>query len=313
MLASGCCNFRETSLADGEKIGLALQAALGAADLAAMRDVAADRILAQQSDAQNPSRSAGLRGTNLIDGYFVTRAYGEAARAHQFASVPLLFSSTTKDNDWGRHPLASVVTADDYKTAAGKLYGERARRFLELYPVRQDSEVAAVVARVIRDSGMHADSRNCARMFELFATPATKVWLGLYDHSEHFLPGIRFTDRDTATAGAFHNADTPYWLGSYQAYNLLRRTRDFTVADATMSAAMSDMLIAFARNGDPSTPATTWPAWSPGNEQRLLIDHEMRSEKLFSRGMDWLAANPLVPGAALPCAVAADSRDGAGS
>jgi para-nitrobenzyl esterase len=313
MLASGCCNFRETSLADGEQIGLALQAALGASDLAAMREVAADRVLAQQSDAQNPSHSANLRGTNLVDGYFVTRPYIEAVQAHQFAVVPLLFSSTTRDNDWGRHPLVSATTVADYETAAEKIYGERARRFLELYPAKQDSEVAATVARVIRDSGMHADSRNCARMFGQFAVPATNIWLALYDHSEHFLPGIRFTDRDTATAGAFHNADTPYWLGSYEAYNLLRRTRDFTVADVAMSAAMSDTLIAFARSGNPSTPATNWPTWSPGNEQRLLINHELRSEKLFVKGMDWLAANPLVPGAAMPCAVPPVSRTGGGS
>jgi para-nitrobenzyl esterase len=299
MLASACCNFRQQPLAEGEKIGLALQATLGVSDLAGMREAAADKILAQQADAQNPNRAASLRGANLIDGAFVTGPYLDAARAGGFADVPLLFVSTANDNDWGRNPLASVRTAGEYKAAAAKVYGDKAAKFLSLYPVKTDADAPVIAARAIVDSGMHGDSRNCARMLGRYGK--AKSFIALYTHREPFVAGVKFTDRDVATAGAFHNSDTPYWLGAYEAYNLLRKTRDYLPADRAMSVAMSDMIVAFARSGDPSTSAQQWPAWSPGREQRLSIDRNIRSERLYAAGMDWLAQNPLAPGAALAC------------
>jgi carboxylesterase type B len=71
-----------------------------------------------------------------------------------------------------------------------------------------------------------------------------------------------------------------------------------------MSAQMSDMLIAFGRSGNPSTAQVKLPAWTPGNEQRVVIDHDIHVEPLPVTAMDWLAANP-VAGHGPACVTAA--------
>src|SRR3954470_9159076 len=66
------CNFSAAGpeLAAAEKTGLELQKRLGAANLRKMRDVPADRILAQQADSQVGASVQGVRTPPLIDGYF---------------------------------------------------------------------------------------------------------------------------------------------------------------------------------------------------------------------------------------------------
>jgi para-nitrobenzyl esterase len=103
-----------------------------------------------------------------------------------------------------------------------------------------------------------------------------------------------------AQKGAVHNFDTAWWFGAYDAFNILSHKRDITDADRAMSAQMSDMLIAFAKTGNPSTNAVKLPPARPGNEQRVVIDHTLRVEKMPSAAMDWMLANPM-PGAGPAC------------
>src|SRR5262249_37074987 len=66
------CNFSSTGpgLATAEQTGLELQKRLGAANLQKMRDIPADRILAQQAESQVGASVQGVRTPPLIDGYF---------------------------------------------------------------------------------------------------------------------------------------------------------------------------------------------------------------------------------------------------
>jgi para-nitrobenzyl esterase len=105
---------------------------------------------------------------------------------------------------------------------------------------------------------------------------------------------------DLVRNGAIHNFDTAWWFGAYDAFNLLGKKRDITEEDRAMSRQMSDMLIAFARSGDPSTATIKLPAFAPGNEQRVVIDHRIRVEPMPIARMNWLAANP-APGAGPAC------------
>jgi para-nitrobenzyl esterase len=66
--------------------------------------------------------------------------------------------------------------------------------------------------------------------------------------------------------GAYHTSDVPYWFGTQDAFNKFRTTRDWTPFDRELSNRMEDCLVAFARTGDPSTPATLWPRWTPTAE-----------------------------------------------
>jgi para-nitrobenzyl esterase len=86
--------------------------------------------------------------------------------------------------------------------------------------------------------------------------------------------------------------DVPYFLGTYEAFNLFRRTRDWTAWDRELSNAMQDVVIAFAKTGDPSTSAVHFTRYSLDAEMRVDFGDTIRAEKLNTKGMDFLEANP---------------------
>lgn len=88
-----------------------------------------------------------------------------------------------------------------------------------------------------------------------------------YSRVHPYLPGVSIADQDTATVGAYHTSDVPYWFGTQDALNLIRPTRNWTAYDRDLSAKMTAALIAFANSGDPKTPAVAWPQWTTRKEQ----------------------------------------------
>jgi para-nitrobenzyl esterase len=80
--------------------------------------------------------------------------------------------------------------------------------------------------------------------------------------------GVRFYDNPKAT-GAYHTSDIPYWFQTQEAFNLFRRTRDWTDYDRDLSNKMMSGLLAFARVADPSTASIPWPRWSRQKEQLI--------------------------------------------
>jgi para-nitrobenzyl esterase len=53
--------------------------------------------------------------------------------------------------------------------------------------------------------------------------------------------------------------------------NLFRTTRNWTDDDRALSVRMTDSLVAIARGGDPATPATPWPRWTPRAPRQLAF------------------------------------------
>ena len=129
-MMTSACNFGGSGmiggvapLADGEKAGLELQKRLGAADLAAMRNVPADRILALQEENQLGLSVPGVRAPAVIDGYFWTGTKEEAFASHQASDVPIIASSNGDDLDSARYPLTRARTVADYQAMARQMYG----------------------------------------------------------------------------------------------------------------------------------------------------------------------------------------------
>jgi para-nitrobenzyl esterase len=223
----------------------------------------------------------------------------------------MLFTSNGDDMDWGNSPFALVKTVAEFKQTAEKLYGSNAAQFLKFYPVSQDSDVPAAIHHVIHDMGMQQDARDCWHTFHRFGGKSD-VFVALFDHQEPIAPGVYYPDRtdypalpnvDIAQHGAVHNFDPAYWFGAYEAFNSLRHTRDFTDADKQMSVDMSDMLIAFAKNGNPSTAKVRLAPLSAGLQERVVLDRQIHVEKLPVKAMDWLAAHPIkdqAPACAVP-------------
>jgi para-nitrobenzyl esterase len=251
--------FHLPPLPEAEKTGLEVQKALGAATLAEMRLLPADRILALQKDCQ-----LGCAGTITvspdIDGYFLpdsVRAIFAAGRQNDVATV----SGFTHDESFNDLRTAGSLAA--YVAAAHKLYGAQADRFLALYPATNDAEAKQMGLTAAREGLAEAGTRNWA--LAQSATGNAPFFMYMFSRVHPFAPGVELFDNPQAI-GAYHTSDVPYWFGTLDAFNRIRTTRDWTPFDRDLSQRMMDCLVAFARSGDPATAATAWPRWTPAQE-----------------------------------------------
>jgi para-nitrobenzyl esterase len=178
----------------------------------------------------------------------------------------------------------------EYKALASQMYGEKAADLLALYPAATDAEATRQAQAIGRDSGFTLGARTWAR--EQTRTGKQPAYLFMVSRVQPFTPGVTYSDFEPATAGAYHMGDVPYWLGTYEAFNLFRRTRDWTAWDRELSTLMQDVVVAFATTGNPSTAATPFTRYAPGNETRVDFGDSVQVEKLNTRGMDFLESTP---------------------
>ena len=205
--------------------------------------------------------------------------------------MPLLLSSVGNDI-FSKNALTDARTLADYKAAAEKLYGNDAGTFLKLFPAKNDAEAAHQAQEVARISGFGIVARDWAKAQS--ATAKSPIWLVQYNHPHPYPPGVVITDMDVKTAGAYHNSDLPFWYGTLDSLNLYRHTRDWTASDYKISNQMQDVLVAFARTGNPATAEAPIPRYNPSREQRLVFgDAGITVETLNKKQVDFIETHPV--------------------
>lgn len=278
MLSMCGLDRQNPSLAEAERNGTEIQARLGAANLEEMRAIPADKILTAQPFAHISA---------ILDGYFLPKQPLATIQAHEDSAVPIIASSTGDDNDARQSTLTKTKTVAELRAAAVALYGNDATTLLQLYGVKNDSDVPAAAYKIAQDSGMQGSNRRCAKIRGQYDHSMT--YIAFFDHKHPYVSGVKFLDVDPVTVGAYHSSDVPYWFGTFMSYNRLRPTRAWTVQDQSISERLTDALIAFARSGNPSTKTVNWPAWSPTRESRLTIGADISTEPMRTKALDWLA------------------------
>jgi para-nitrobenzyl esterase len=288
-LMSSGCNFTgaDTTLAAGEAIGLEAQKRLGAANLEAMRNVPADKILALQSEFQVGTSVEGLRVGGVIDGYFMPKPRAQIMAAHEMNVVPIIASFNMDESS---SELMNATTVADYQAAATRLYGDKAAELQNLYPVSSPADIKRVGGTVAREQGLESNARSCAQLHD--SVNQSPAFIDTFARKHPYTPGVKIADQDPATIGAYHTADIPYWFGTLDSLNLFRPTRDWTPLDRSLSEKMMGSLIAFARTGNPATADVQWPAWKPGDERKVEFGDQISVVKLNTAGLDFLKANP---------------------
>ncbi len=267
-----------TTLDAAEKQGKALQAALGAADLAALRRIPADRFVAVQGPIARP----------IVDGQILPRSPAALYAAHAAADVPILLGTV---RDEALIPLASAADLAAYRTAVAAQFGKNAEAVLRLYPTQTDLQVPGAARALAHDIGFSTMMRSWAQA--QVANGKAPVYAYWFDRRHPYNAGVRFSDLDPRTTGINHTDDVPYWLGTFDSLNGPRRTRDWTAADRTLSDRMQAALIAFAATGDPATPALglAWPRYDKRTERMIAFGETIRILHWPDRDrMDALAA-----------------------
>jgi para-nitrobenzyl esterase len=248
---------------EAEKAGLAIQETLGAHGLRELRALPADKIVAVQRDCQLGCAGT-IRVSPSIDGYFLPDTPAAMFARSQYNDVPLLVGFTS---DESANELSKAKDLTEFKAAAQRLYGERADAFLRLYPAAGDAQARQMGHVAAREAIMEGRMRAWAKAQGKWKR--SPIYLFMFSRVHPFSEGVKFYD-DPASIGSYHTSDVPYWLGSQDALNLFRVTRDWTAHDRALSKSMLTSLVAFAKSGDPSTAGVRWPRWTIDAEQ--LVD-----------------------------------------
>lgn len=272
------------TLAETEAKGVKLQEAMNARDIAQMRTIPADQIT-------NIAASHHIVFSGpTIDGYVVPDNPAAIYAAGKQTDVPLLLSSVGNDI-FSKTALTQARTLADYRKAAETIYGADASLFLKLFPASNDAEAAHQAQEVARISGFGIMARDWAKAAS--ATAKSPIWLVQYNHPHPYPAGVVITDMDIKTAGAYHNSDLPFWYGTLDSLNLYRHTRAWTPYDYKLSNMMQDVIVAFARTGNPSTAEVKIPLYNPKHEQRLVFgDHGTQVETLNEKQIDFIESHP---------------------
>ena len=292
VMSSGCSwgSATATSLAEGEKNGLEIQKRLGAANLAEMRSLPADRIIAAQAEFQVGVSITGVRASGVIDGYFMPKSQADLLKAHEINDVPIIASF---NHDESVNALMSAQSVDEYRGIARRMYGVDADAFLELYPVNSVADIRSVAGQAARENGLESNARNCAVLQTQYNQ--SKAYIDTFSKRHSYAPDVKIADQDLATIGAYHTADIPFWFDTLDAFNLMRSTRVWTPADRELSSKMMGALLAFAATGNPSTQDVEWPAWTSANEVKVEFGGSGKPVavvRLNAKGIDWLKAHP---------------------
>jgi para-nitrobenzyl esterase len=286
-------------LAVAEQEGQRLQQSLGAADLAGLRNLPADRILQAQLASQSHYGP-------VIDGYLLPASPSDLFASGKQNDVSILIGFT---RDEGFSELGRARTLAQYREYAGKLYGDKADALLRLYPAEDDDQARRAAVDAGRDATVGLQMRSWARAQT--QTGRSPVYVYFFSRVHPYVSGVTFADHDPRTIGAYHSGDVPYWLGTLDALNLFRKTRDWTDLDRQLAASMSDALVAFARNGNPNTSGQSdWPKYRSDREEVRELGSSNRPEPWpDSARMDFFAAQSTIQVRAATQPVPGRSRD----
>ena len=265
-------NGQSTRHEDAEATGLKVQEALKARSIDDLKQIPADRILALQEEFQVGARGGSIRvGGANIDGYFLPKAPVDLLAEHLQNDVPAIVGFT---HDESSNELRTAKNLDEYKAAAKRLYGDAAEEFLKFYPASTDAEAREMGRTAAREGLVERGARNWA--LQQAGNGKAPVYLFMYSRVHPYIPGVVIADQDTATVGAYHTSDVPYWFGTQDALNIIHSTRKWTTYDRELSRKMTAALIAFANTGDPGTAAVPWPRWTAQNERLVEFGDSIR-------------------------------------
>jgi para-nitrobenzyl esterase len=281
-----------TALTEAEKTGLKIQEALKVHSLDEMRQVPADRILALQEEFQVGARGGSVRvGGGNLDGYFFPEQPAQLFADRKFNDVTVLAGFT---HDETSNALRTAKNLEEYRGAAKKLFDKSADEFLKLYPASTDSEALEMGRTAAREGGAQRGARLWAIQQAKYGK--SSVYVFMFSRVHPYIPGVKIADQDTATIGAYHTADVPYWFGTLDALNIIRPTRNWTAYDRELSGKMEDCLMALAKSGSPVTSSVRWPAWKPDAEQLMEFGDSVKVLPMATARLNFMLEHPIQQG-----------------
>jgi para-nitrobenzyl esterase len=256
--------MRPVSLAQGEAEGLALQKALGVTSLEGMRDIAGDRVLALAA--------AVPRAAIVVDGQLVAGQPAEIFAARRHNDVPVMLGFTRDESFRSLGPAGSV---QELQAAVRREFPANAAGILGAYPATDAATARRAATEIGRDASLGVQMFAWASAQQQWSRAPAYAYF--FTRRQPYAPGITFVDHDPATAGAYHSGEVPYFLGTRESLNLFRRTRDWEPVDTQLETQMSQLLLSFARTGNPVAPRVPeWPAFDARRPRMLVLGTDLQ-------------------------------------
>jgi para-nitrobenzyl esterase len=219
-----------------EKLEQTWTESLGAANLAALRALPAEAILAGASAKGAPSFPV------VVDGSFLTEPIAQTYPAGKQAHVPLL-AGWNGDEE---HDPAVGMTAEKWKEFAATTFGDRASEFLTFFPGDSDEQAVRSAIDYESDSFIAFSTwKWIEAQVKTGDAPVYRYHLELTAPPSKFHPG----------SYAFHSDDIEYVFGTLDT----RPGAVWRPEDRKLSEEMMDYWTNFARTGDPNGPGL--PEW----------------------------------------------------
>ncbi len=240
-----------SGLAAEEARGDALALKLGARDLAALRDIPADAVLAA---AEGKGKFFNLP---VVDGHVLPASPWTMFARRRHNDVPLLvgWNATEGSMQLPLGPLPELLA---------KYYGPAAPDVAKLYPVT-DTNALPVAIDAAGDIGIAYSTWKWALAQQRFGTKPVYVYE--FDRAPPIPAGSYHGRFDAKLAGAFHGAEIPY------VFDTLAAQPDWAITDDDRRIAqqMSHYWANFIKTGHPDGPGLpAWPAYAPVAQPKRL-------------------------------------------
>jgi len=254
-----------------------------AGDIATLRALSADEVLARM-----PSRSEtlGLIYVPIVDGYVVPDDPAALMGTNNQSKVPLLIGHNADEGLFFAADLPKTV--ENYRAfVRGRFPAELVDAVLARYPAATDAQVSVAAPLLDGESRLVAPTVLTARA----VSKVSDVYMYRFSR---VAPSSR-----SAWGGAAHTSEVSYVFD-----NTSGDSSQFEEIDRTVSRAMADAWVRFAKTGDPNGGGLPqWPAYrSP--DYRLLdfgdavtVRSNARSPEieLFQRVFDTMRRKPSMP------------------
>jgi para-nitrobenzyl esterase len=255
-----------TSLAEAEKTGIKLAAALGVTgggdELAALRAKSAEDLLKHNT----------LAGP-AVDGWMLPASVREIFETGKHNDVPLMVGSNA---DEGTAFVAPEMTQspEAYKSGIERRYGADAAEVLKLYPGATKDEVRTSMLNAMRDQTFMWQMRKWAELAS--SKGKSKAYLYYFTRVPPGPGSERF--------GAFHAAEIAYAFGN------LNPPRPWEEADRKLSETMMGYWVNFAATGDPNGKGLPkWPAYQAASDEYVELGDSVSVKKNLNKpALDFL-------------------------
>jgi para-nitrobenzyl esterase len=238
-------------LAEKEQDGEKLAASLGKANLAELRAIPADELLAAVM-----KQNRGWGYWPGVDGYFFPKPVAELYAEGQQVKVPLLAGWNSSEMGMAVAMNPNKPTPESFTEQVKKQFGDHADAVLAVYPATDDDQLPQTAADLASD---------------VFISYSTWKWIEVQAKAGAPVYRYRF-DRVLPEANGSNRYGAPHAVEIEYAFNTLdSKTADWQSEDRETARTMATYFANFVKTGDPNGKGVPeWPQFGATGQVMYL-------------------------------------------